>query len=159
MDERKTEAGRYGETNRLMLAMKIPKVNNGNFNGTILGPNNNEGEINHIGISHERTQRTRAPKEPLTEEAQAILRSELGRLMWAARIARPGAIYDDSAAAQTFSDGELMNVLEIGGGILGNEEKEAPEDEEKEYFGHVPCFARPMRGGGGDKRMLTKWTF
>ena len=45
-----------------------------------------------------------------------------------ARIARPGVIYDASAAAQTFSDGELMYVLEKKGeGILENGEKEVSE--------------------------------
>ena len=32
------------------------------------------------------------------------MRSELGKLMWVARIARPGAIYDASAAAQNFAN-------------------------------------------------------
>ena len=72
---------------------------------------------NHIAIFHERT---RPPKEPLAENEQTIFRSELGKLMRIARIARPCAIYDDSDAAQTFSDGEL---LEQGVGILENEER------------------------------------
>ena len=79
-----------------------------------------EDEINHIEISHERT---RAPKEPLAEADQSILRSELAKLMRIARIARPGAIYDASAAAQTFSDCEIIEFLEKGGEILENEEK------------------------------------
>ena len=82
--------------------MQIAKVSDGEFGGIALESGNYEGEINHIGISYERT---RAPKEPLTEDEQTILRSDLGKLMRVARIARPGAIYDDSAAAETFPDG------------------------------------------------------
>ena len=69
----------------------------------ILDSDNYEGEINHIEISHART---RQRNEALTEEDQTISRSELGKLMWVARIARPGAIYDAPAAAQTFSVGK-----------------------------------------------------
>ena len=90
-------------------------MNNGEFGGVALGANNYEGGINHIEISHERT---RAPGEPSTEDEQTILRSELGKLMRIARIARPGAIYDAPAAAPTFSDGGLFEVLERCGGIL-----------------------------------------
>ena len=43
-------------------------------------------------------------------------RSEVGKLMRIARIARLGAIENASAAAQTFSGGELSDVLEQGGG-------------------------------------------
>ena len=68
-------------------------------------------------MTHERT---RTPKEPLTEAEQAISWSELGKLMRDARIARPGAIYDASAAAQTFSDGEIFEFLEKGDGISEN---------------------------------------
>ena len=42
--------------------------------------------------------------------------------MWFARIARPVAIYDAMAAAQTFSDGELMGVLGKCYGISENGE-------------------------------------
>ena len=63
-------------------------------------------KINRIGISHERMMMT--PGEILTENEQTALRSELGKLMWIARIARPGAIYDASAAAQTFSVEEMV---------------------------------------------------
>ena len=82
--------------------------------GAISESNKYEDKIKHIEISHART---RTPKEPLAEAEQAILRSELEKLMRIARIARPGAIYDASAAAQTFSDGELRGVLENGGGF------------------------------------------
>ena len=75
--------------------------------------NKSDDEIIHIEISHART---RTPEEPLAEAEQAILRSELEKLMRIARIARPGAIYDASAAAQTFSDVELKDVSEKRGG-------------------------------------------
>ena len=80
-------------------------------------------KINHIEIYHERT---RAPKEQSTEDEQTILRSELGKLMRIARIARPGEIYDDSAAEQTFSDGAFLEVLEPCGEIIENGENEVP---------------------------------
>ena len=41
--------------------------------------------------------------------------------MWIARIARPGAIYDASAAAQTFAEGELFDISERGAEISENE--------------------------------------
>ena len=56
--------------------------------------------IKRIEISHARSkQRDGFP----TEEEHAVTRSELGRLMRLARIARPGAIYDASAAARNFA--------------------------------------------------------
>ena len=66
-----------------------------------------------------------SPDGILTENEQTILGSELGTLMWIARIARPGAIYDASAAAQTFSTGELIKFGGCGNLISGNEEKES----------------------------------
>ena len=72
------------------------------FEGVILDSDNFEGEINHIGVSHERT---RQPDGSITEEGHSISHSESGELMWVARIALPGAIYDASAAAQTFREG------------------------------------------------------
>ena len=51
------------------------------------------------------------PNEILTEAGKTILRSELGKLMRIARIARPGAIYDASAAAQTFPNEEMVGFL------------------------------------------------
>ena len=84
------------------MGVGISKVPREDSDGAISDSDKYEDEINHIGISNART---RAPNEPLTGAGQAILRSELGKLMWIARIARPGAIYDASAAAQTFSDG------------------------------------------------------
>ena len=45
--------------------------------------------------------------------------------MWIARIARPDAIYDASAAAQTFSVGEMEIFIEE------EEEKEVQKTEEE----------------------------
>ena len=96
-------------------------------------------EINHIEIPHERML---APGGILTENEQTTLRSELGKLMWIARIARPGAIYDASASAQTFSAAEMMDFLEEEeeeSTLSENEEKIALTEEED--FDHMPGFA------------------
>ena len=61
-------------------------------------------------------ERMRSPNEPLAEDAQAISRSEIGNLVRIARIALPDAIYDASEAAQTFSGGGIIEVLERPGG-------------------------------------------
>ena len=92
-------------------------MGNADFEGAILDSGNYEGKINHIGIAHERT---RHPDAALAEEEHVILRSELGELMRIARIARPCAIYDASAAAQTSTCGEMFDVSE--GEVLGNGE-------------------------------------
>ena len=68
-----------------------------------------EAEIDHIEIPHTRT---RQRKESLTEEDHAIFRLELRKSMWIARFERPGAIYDASAAAQTFPVGKMVDILE-----------------------------------------------
>ena len=64
-----------------------------------------------------------APGEILTGNEQAALISELGKLMWVARIARPGAIYDASESAQTFPTGEMMDFPEEESTLSENEEK------------------------------------
>ena len=71
----KFESVSYEENEATYLGMKIPKINDNDFRGAILDSNKYEGEINHIGISHERI---RTPEEPLTEAGLAIFRSELG---------------------------------------------------------------------------------
>ena len=68
----------------------------------VLDSNKYEGGINHIVNPHGRMM---APGEILTGNEQTALRSELGKLMWIARIARPGAIYDASVPAQTYPTG------------------------------------------------------
>ena len=81
------------------------------------------------------------PNELLAEAEQTILRSDMGKLMRIARIARPDAIYDASAAAQTFPTEEMVGFLEEG---------VCSEDEEKENSpgwkgGKIPntCRASP----------------
>ena len=83
--------------------MEIGKVSDSDFECVILDSDNYEDKINQVGIPNERG---RQRNVALTEEEPAILRSELGKLMRIARIARPGAIYDASAAAQTFPEGK-----------------------------------------------------
>ena len=140
-----------GENGSTYLGMKIAKVNNGEFGWVALDANNYEGRINHIEISHERT---REPNEPSAEDKQKILRSELGKLIFVARIVSPGAIYDDAAAAQTFPDGGLMEVLDRGGGILENGEDGVPNNEMGGWFLNT-CLVSPNLWGGF-KRMLTR---
>ena len=74
------------------------------FEGLVSDPYNYDGGISKIEIPHEWAERRNGA---LTEE-QSIYRSELGTLKWVARIGRPGAIYDASAAARTFADGEMV---------------------------------------------------
>ena len=76
--------------------------------------------------------------------------------MWIARIARPGAIYDASAAAQTFSVGEM--------GIFTEEEETEVRQIEEVYFlieedlyDHMPGFARfKSRKQEADKANILK---
>ena len=65
----KFEVDRYEENKATYLGIEIEKVSNAEFGGIILDSANYEGEINHIGISHERT---RHPDEALTEADHAI---------------------------------------------------------------------------------------
>ena len=89
-----------------------------------------------------------APGGISTENEQTELRSELGKLMWVARIARPGAIYDASAAAQTISV-EEMKCFSEEEEEEDEEEKEVQEieefcyskEEEEDLFDHMPGFA------------------
>ena len=99
----KFEVYSYEENKATYFGMKIEKVSNADSEGIIREPGNYADKINHIEIPHERT---RQPCETLTEASHAISRSELCKLMWIARITRPGAIYDASAAAHSFSGGK-----------------------------------------------------
>ena len=68
------------------------------------------------------------------------MRSGLGKLMWLARIARPGAIYDAPAAARNFANFKPENG---DGGISfeGNEKENAYTDNPKPGdFEHIPGF-------------------
>ena len=126
--EEKSEVGRYGENEATYLGMDISEVNNDDFDGIVAGSNKYEAEIYPIGIPNART---RNPKEPLGESDQSNLRSGLGKLMRLARITRPDAMYDASAAAQTFPDGGIIDFLEW----RGNFGKRGKLVEEKEQEG------------------------
>ena len=69
------------------------------------------------------------------------------------RIARPCAIYDASAAAQTFSDGELFDISGRGGEFLENGETEVRRNGRKNDFEQMPCFLNLREN---DKMMLIK---
>ena len=83
--------------------MGIGEVSDSDSEGIIPDAGNYEAEIKHIEMPRERARRR---NEAPTEEEKAISRSKLRKLIWVARIARPGAIYDASAAAQTFAVGK-----------------------------------------------------
>ena len=85
------------------LGMQIAKVRDPDCEGIILAPCNYGDKINHIEMPHGRERRA----ESLTEGDQSILRPELWKLIRVARISRKGAIYEASAAAQTFTDGGI----------------------------------------------------
>ena len=124
-------------------------MSNADFDGIILDADNYEGEINHIGIPHERS---RHPDEALTEEAHAVSRSTLGKLIRGARIEIAEAIYDASAAAQT-SPVRKCSMFRMGGGVLENGEKGDLQKERKNDFEHIHGVSEFGRGG---KRMYTK---
>ena len=115
--------------------MWIEKVSDSDSECLISYAGNYADKTNQNGIQHGRANRR---TDALTEEERAILRSGLGKLMWISRIARPGAIYDASAAAQTFYEGnwrfasgqEEFSKLADG----ENEQKEIRCD-----FQHMPC--------------------
>merc|ERR1712114_101576 len=94
--------------------------------GIILDSDNYEGKINHIEISHARSKQK---DDFLTEEEQSIMRSELGKLMWLSRIARPGAIYDAPAAAQNFANFKPGNGE--GGNSRGANKVNLPKQRKK----------------------------
>ena len=96
------------------------------FEYIILEPDNYEDKINHIEIPHERE---RQRNGALTEEEQTILRSELCELMWIARITRQAAIYDASAADQTFHEGKMVDSAVGNGDFSENEENGDPQKE------------------------------
>ena len=111
--------------------MEISKVNSEDPDGIVAGSNKYEEEIHTIEIPQART---RTPNEPLAESEQSNLRLELGKLMWIARVARPGVMCDALAAAQTFSDGEMIDFLDKGDGILENGEKRSKERKSRRFW-------------------------
>ena len=127
--------------------MKLEKVNTPDFKGIILDSNNYEDKINQIEIPHTRS---KEKDDFLTDEEQSVVRSELGELMWLSRIARPGAIYDASAAAQNFANFKQENCNEeITDGE--NEEENANEDVPKSSdFEHIHGFRNILAGKSKD---------
>ena len=119
---RKSAVARYGGNKATYLRMEIEKVGDSDFECLISGSDNYEDKINQVEIPHERTKKR---TDALTEEEQAILRSELWGIMRISRIARSGAIYDAAEAAQTFTEcriADFQNETESipntdGGGI------------------------------------------
>ena len=120
----------------------IPK-NNEDFKGISTDSNKYEGGVNQIEIPHART---RTPKQPLKEAGQSILRMELGKWMCIARAGRPEVIYDASASAQVFSDGEIIDILEEGGVEFWQTRKKRPEERIRRKIS-ATCPAIPnLRG-------------
>ena len=95
----KFEVDTFEENKATYLGMKIEKIDTPDFKGVILDSNNYEDKINHIEISQARSKQK---GDFLTNEEQSAMRTELWKLTWLALIARPGAIYDASAAARSF---------------------------------------------------------
>ena len=97
-----------GASSGLFLGAGVGKLSDSECGCVILVPDNYGGKINQIEIPHERAMRRNGA---LTEAEQSILRSGLGELMWIARTARAGAIYDAAAAARNFSDGKMADSM------------------------------------------------
>ena len=116
--------------------MKIEKIDTPDFKGVILDSNNYEDKINHIEISQARSKQK---DDFLTYEEQSAMRSEIGKLTWLARIARPGAIYDSPAATRNFANFKLAGCdgvsFKENEGRGTNADKHKPIDSE-----HIPGF-------------------
>ena len=82
------------------------------FTGATLSSTDYEGGIQDISILPGRAQQM---NEPLTESAQFKLRSELGKVIRIAIIARPGVTHDASASVQTFETmgGPIVNPIDF----------------------------------------------
>ena len=115
------------------------RVKNEDFEGEALCSNKYENKINRIEIPRDRMI---TPNELLTEAEQTMLRSEMGKLMRIARISRPDAIYDASAAAQTFSTEEMVAFLEEGVCLEDEEKENSPGEEEGGGFRTHAGFRR-----------------
>ena len=69
------------------------------------------------------------------------MRSELGKLMWLARIARPDAIYDASVAAQNFANWKPdVSKGEISEDEIQEEEPIKVDVPKPNDFEHMPGF-------------------
>ena len=86
----------------MFMGVGISKKNNEDPQGISMGANRYGDKIKSIEIPHDRM---RTPNGPLTEGELSIFRTELGKLTWITRMARPELIYDAAAAAQAFSNG------------------------------------------------------
>ena len=75
------------------------------------------GKIGTVEIPH---QRTRTPNEILTETELSIFRSEIGKLTWIARMARPDLMYDVFEAAQFSQNREV--IKDGSGNFISKEE-------------------------------------
>ena len=91
--------------------MEIAKVGDPDLDGLISEANNYEDKINHIEIPHGRSN---PMAEDWSGDEQSILRSELCKFIRISRTARPGAIYDASTAARTFTECKWGCGNEIG---------------------------------------------
>ena len=112
--------GRYEENDSVFMGMEIIKKDR-NTQGVSMGANGFEDKIKSIGISHERT---RTPNVPLTETELSILRTELGKLTWIARIDRPDLMYEVFDSAQISPKGEIID--------METEKKISKEENEEE---------------------------
>ena len=63
-----------------------------------------------------------------------------------ARIARPGAIYDASTAAQTFPECEIIEENVECGEIFKIEEEEGLTKSKENDFEHMPGFTKILHG-------------
>ena len=87
------EVDTFEENKATYIGMEIEKIDTPDFKGVILDSNNYEDKINHIEIPQARSKQK---DDFLIDEEQSAAMSELGKLMWIARIARHGAIHDAS---------------------------------------------------------------
>ena len=78
------------------------------------------------------------------------MRSELGKLMWLARIARPDAIYDASAAARNFANFKPGNCNEVISFEENKEENDNDDNPKPIDFEHIPGFKNFMANKSGD---------
>ena len=103
-------------------------MSDSDFEDIISDPDKYADKINQIGIPHGGANRG---TDALTEAEQSILRSELWGLIRIARIARPGAIYDASAAEQTFTECEIADFQIEGAALAKAGEEENNTKREK----------------------------
>ena len=115
-----------GGSKTTYLGVGIEKAIDSDPEGIILDPNNDADRINNIEIPHEWA---RKRNDILTEAERTVLRAELGKLIWIARIARPGAIYNASATAQT-SPGNKMVDLQVGDEEFSENEDKIPRKKD-----------------------------